>query len=164
MVVAKAQTKIATNAKHLISKAVTNLPRLTQGRGRSFFCVRSARNEKHEIERIGDLLDLLPGFTWKTISGKHEFDGKFDVDVIILQIQSGEAVDLSDANTYIFYSWNHSLINFEQARFRVQAFDTTQVNYWYLIATGTIDEPMHEAVVEKKKVSTLVCDKYRRAA
>ena len=99
--------------------------------------------------------------SWKTISGRSEFDGQFDVDVIILQIQSGEAIDLSAANTYIFYSWNHSLINFEQARFRVQAFDTGQVNYLFLIAEGTVDEDLYTAVVRKKNVSTLVCDRYR---
>lgn len=118
---------------------------------------------KHEIEEIGKRLDRIDR-TWKIISGKHEYNGEFDVDVIILQIQSGEAIDLSLANSYIYYSWNHSFINHEQARFRVQAFDTTQVNYWYLVATGTVDEPMYEAVVKKKKVSTLICDTYRRAA
>jgi superfamily II DNA or RNA helicase len=88
---------------------------------------------KHEIDRIGDLLTDL-GYTWKTVSGREEYNGQFDVDVIILQVQSGEAIDLSASNTYIYYSWNHSLINYEQARFRVQSFNTTQVNYFFLIA------------------------------
>ena len=118
---------------------------------------------KHEIDRIGIELDRL-GKTWKRISGREDFDGEFDVDVIILQVQSGEAIDLSEANTYIYYSWNHSLINYEQARFRVQSFDTDQVNYWYLMARGTVDEDMFEAVVRKKDLLTLVCDRYRRAA
>jgi superfamily II DNA or RNA helicase len=118
---------------------------------------------KHEIEEIGKRLSRI-GLSWKIISGKHEYNGEFDVDVIILQIQSGEAIDLSLSNTYIYYSWNHSLINYEQARFRVQAFDTEQVNYWYLIAKGTVDEDMFEAVVKKKNLLTLICDRYRRAA
>ena len=84
--------------------------------------------------------------------------------MIILQVQSGEAIDLSAANTYIYYSWNESLINYEQARFRVQAFDTEQVNYWYLMARDTVDEIKFEAVVKKKDLATLVCDHYRRAA
>jgi hypothetical protein len=115
---------------------------------------------KHEIDRIGETLDGL-GYEWKTVSGREEYNGEFDVDVIILQIQSGEAIDLSAAYAYIFYSWNHSLIDFEQARFRVQSFDTTQVNYYFLIARGTVDEDLFEAVTKKKKVATLVCDRYR---
>ena len=118
---------------------------------------------KHEIVRIGELLDKRK-ISWKVISGKEDYNGKFDVRVIILQIQSGEAIDLSESNTYIYYSWNHSLINYEQARFRVQAFDTDQVNYWYLMARGTVDEDMFESVVKKKNLLTLVCDRYRRAA
>ena len=116
---------------------------------------------KHEIARISQLL-TEEGVTSKIISGKHEYDGQFDVRVVILQIQGAEAIDLSLSNTYIFYSWNHSLINYEQARFRVQAFDTLQVNYWYLIAEDTVDEDMYLAVVKKKNLATLVCDRYRR--
>lgn len=115
---------------------------------------------KHEIDNIGELLTDL-GYTWKTVSGREEYNGHFDVDVIILQVQSGEAIDLSASNTYIYYSWNHSLINFEQARFRVQSFNTTQVNYFFLIANDTVDEDIYEAVVKKKDLATLVCDRYR---
>jgi hypothetical protein len=79
----------------------------------------------------------------------------------LLQVQGAEAIDLSLANTYIWYSWNHSLINFEQARFRVQSFDTEQVNYWFLIARDTVDEDLYDVVVKKKNLATLICDRYR---
>ena len=115
---------------------------------------------KHEIARIGEVLEKK-GTSWKIIAGKHAYNGEFDVDVIILQVQGAEAIDLSASNTYILYSWNHSLINFEQARFRIQSFDTEQVNYWYLMARDTVDEDMFEAVVKKKNLLTLVCDRYR---
>jgi len=115
---------------------------------------------KHEITRIGELLEKK-GTSWKIIAGKHPYNGEFDVDVIILQVQGAEAIDLSLANTYILYSWNHSLINFEQARFRVQSFDTKQVNYYFLIANDTVDEDLFEVVVKKKNLATLICDRYR---
>lgn len=118
---------------------------------------------KHEIQEIGIILTRM-GKTWKIIGGKHEYNGHFDVEVIILQVQSGEAIDLSEANVYIFYSWNQSLINYEQSRFRIQAFDTKQINYYYLIARGTVDEDHYQSVVRKKNLATLICDKYRRAA
>lgn len=117
---------------------------------------------KHEIDYIGEMLDEL-GKSWKTVSGREEYNGQFDVDVIILQVQSGEAIDLSASNTYIYYSWNHSLINYEQARFRVQSFHTTQVNYFFLIAEDTVDEDIFDAVVKKKNLATLICDRYRHA-
>ncbi len=115
---------------------------------------------KHEIDRIGEVLDGA-NLSWKRISGRVDYNGEFDTDVIILQVQSGEAIDLSAANTYIYYSWNQSLIDFEQSRFRVQSFDTTQVNYWFLMAEDTVDGDMYTSVVKKKDLSTLVCDRYR---
>lgn len=115
----------------------------------------------HEIERIGQILDSQ-GLTWKPVSGKAGYDGQFDTDAIILQTQSGEAIDLSASNVYIYFSWDYSLINSEQARFRVQSFDTEQVNYVFLIAQGTVDEDMYESVVKKKALATLICDRYRR--
>ena len=42
---------------------------------------------KHEIERIGIALTARRGVSWKIISGGHEYNGEFDVDVIILQVQ-----------------------------------------------------------------------------
>lgn len=137
-------------------KALRKLLKATL-KGRKFIiCCRF----KHEIERIGYLLTDLD-LTWKTISGRSEYNGKFDTDGIILQVQSGEAIDLAKANVYIYYSWNHSLINFEQARFRVQSFDTEQVNYFFLIAEDSVDEDMYESIVKKKDLATLVCDRYR---
>lgn len=115
---------------------------------------------KHEVERIGELLERRH-YAWKVISGRTEYNGEFDVDVIILQIQSGEAIDLSAANVYIYYSWNHSMIDFEQSRFRIQSFDTNQVNYWFLMAEDTVDYDMFDAVKGKKDLATLVCDRYR---
>lgn len=115
----------------------------------------------HELDKIQLLLTELE-FSFKRISGRVEYDNKFDTDAIVLQIQSGIAIDLSAANTYLFYSWDHSFINYEQSRFRIQSFNTDQVNYYYLIGTNTIDEDIYEAVTRKKDLATLICDKYRR--
>lgn len=115
----------------------------------------------HEIEAISRLL-TRKGRSWKIVSGKAEFDGQFNTDCVILQIRSGEAIDLAAAATYVFYSWNHSYINYEQAKFRILEFKTRQVNYIYLMANDTVDEEIYEAVIQKKDLATLVCDKYRR--
>lgn len=117
----------------------------------------------HELEHIGKLLTKL-GYTWKLVSGEGTFDGKFDTDAVLLQIQIAEAIDLSLAPNYIFYSWNHSYINYEQSKFRVLAFDTKLVRYYYLIARDTVDVDIYHVVAEKMKLSRYVCDTYRRKA
>jgi hypothetical protein len=115
----------------------------------------------HEIQAINELLHEFK-WTHKEISGSSEFDGEFDTDVIVLQVKSGLGFDLSDANTYIFYSWDHSYITFEQSRFRIMNMErTTQVNYHFLMARDTIEEEYFEAISRKKDFATLVLDKYR---
>jgi SNF2 family DNA or RNA helicase len=100
---------------------------------------------RHEIQAIRDLLDKLE-LTFKVIAGgkDNEWDGQFNAQVIILQIQSGIAIDLAEASDYIFYSWDFSLINYEQARFRILSFATKQANYYYLLARGTVDESIYQ--------------------
>jgi len=125
--------------------------------GKVVICARF----RHELDVIEELVSKR-GLTYKRIAGGTTFDGKFDTDVIVLQIQSGIAIDLSVSNTYIFYSWDFSYINYEQSRFRVLSFDTKQVNYHYLVAKGTVDEDILESLSKKKDLATLVCDRYRR--
>lgn len=116
---------------------------------------------RHEINRIARRLERM-GRTYQTIAGGESFDGKFNTSAVILQIRSGVAIDLADADTYILYSWNYSYIDYEQGRFRVLKFTSRQVNYIYLMARDSIDEDIYEAVVKKKNLAKLVCDKYRR--
>jgi hypothetical protein len=115
---------------------------------------------RHELEKIAELVE--PSHSYKMIAGGHEYNGLFDTDIILLQVQSGVAIDLSMSNSYIFYSWDFSYINFEQSKFRVLSFDTEQVNYYFLMARGTVDEEIYEAVVKKKDLATLVCDRVRK--
>jgi len=120
-------------------------------------------NYTHEINAIAELVHDL-GFVWKRVDGAHTFDGNFDdFDCIILQVRSGEAIDLAAARTYIFYSWNWSFINYEQAMFRVLKFTSRLVRYFYLIAENTVDEDIYEAVMTKQKFSQIVIDN-RKAA
>lgn len=115
----------------------------------------------HEIKQIKQLCRKL-NLTCKTIEGGIEFDGLFDVEVIVIQIQAGVAIDLKESNYLIFYSWDHSLINYEQMKFRILTYSKRKVTYYYLVATGTIDELMYASVRNKKKLATVVCDWFRR--
>lgn len=134
-------------------KLIKRLPR-----GKKFVvCVQY----RHEIEKIGRQVERL-GRSWKTLAGGADFDGKFDTDCIIMQIRSGEAVDLSAARKFFMYSWNHSNIAHEQARFRILSFKSRIVDYIYLMANDTVDEQIYQAVRHKKRLARLVIDKYRR--
>ena len=116
----------------------------------------------HEIKAINELLDEFK-WTHKEISGSSEWDGEFDTDVVVMQVRSGLGFDLSEANTYIFFSWDHSYITFEQSRFRIMDMERTrQINYHFLMARDTIETEYYEAVTRKKDFSTLVLDKYRK--
>src|SRR5690606_38576231 len=114
---------------------------------------------RHEIDRIAKRLTRM-GRTWKVIAGGEKFDGKFDTDTIILQIRSGEAIDLAEADTYIFYSWDYSHVSHEQSKFRVLQFTSRYVRYYYLMANDTVDEDIFQAVTRKENLARLVCDKY----
>lgn len=115
----------------------------------------------HEIRAIEASLRLI-GKTYVTIAGGVEWDGTFETDVALLQVQSGVAIDLANANLIVFYSWDYSFINYEQTRFRVLSYERTRVTYVYLMAENTIDQQIYEAVTGKKDLATLVCDHYRR--
>ena len=116
----------------------------------------------HEIEAICDTLDEFE-WTYKVISGQSEWDHNFDVDVVVLQVKSGLGFDLSEANTYVLYSWDHSYITFEQSRFRIANMEHTDwVKYYFLMARDTIENEYYEAVAKKKDFARLVLDKHRR--
>lgn len=117
----------------------------------------------HEIKDIQELVSRM-GFSYQVISGKTSFDGKFEVDVTIIQIQSGVAIDLSEARSFIFYSMGQKYIDYEQARFRILSYTKRQADFYYLLARRTVDELVYEAQTKKKDLVTLVIDHYRRIA
>lgn len=114
-----------------------------------------------EIRAITKLVSRM-GLTHQVIAGGEEENEGFEVDVTILQIQSGVAIDLAEANSFVFYSCGQDFIDYEQARFRVLSFDKRRVTFYYLLAKNTIDELVYEAQTKKKSLSTLVLEYYRR--
>jgi SNF2 family DNA or RNA helicase len=128
------------------------------GQEKAVICCRFT----HEIDAIAAKFDEF-GWTYKIIDGRNEWDDKFDVDFVILQVRSGLGFDLSEANAYVFYSWDHSWITFDQSRFRIMNMETTNwVYYYFMMANDTIEDEFYEAVAKKKEFSTLVLDRYRR--
>ena len=142
------------------TEKLTRLMELLSGFGqeKAVICCRFT----HEIDAIADKFDEF-NWTYKIISGAHEWDMNFDVDYVILQVKSGLGFDLSEANTYVFYSWDHSHITFEQSRFRIMNMEHTNwVNYHFLMASDTIEDEYYVAIARKKDFATLVLDKHRK--
>lgn len=118
----------------------------------------------YEIETIRAFLARLQ-YRVQVVRGGEPYDGKFDCDVIVMQIQSGIAVDMSKADVVLFYSTDYSYLNFEQSRFRILSYDKAKIgHYIFLLARGTVDEVIYEAITTKKNLAQLVIDRYRHAA
>jgi SNF2 family DNA or RNA helicase len=114
-----------------------------------------------EIEMIQHLLSRM-GLSHQVIAGGSEYSGGFKVRVTVIQIQSGIAIDLADANSFIFYSMSQDYIDYEQARFRILSFSKRQATFYYLLARDSMDELVYESQTRKKNLSTLVLEHYRR--
>jgi SNF2 family DNA or RNA helicase len=115
----------------------------------------------HELEAARKALEDK-GFKVGIVRGGMPYDGKFEDDIICMQIQSGQAVDMSKADSIIFYSLDYSYINFEQSRFRILNYDKNFGKYIFLLARNTIDEVIYAAVKTKKRVADLVIDRFRK--
>ena len=114
----------------------------------------------HEINYLESALTRA-GLDVQVICGGRKLQSDM-FDCVILQIQSGLAIDLSRAKTVIFYSWDYSFVNFEQTRFRILSYSQTRVNYVFLMVSGSVDDVMYEVVTKKKKLAEAVCDHFRR--
>lgn len=114
-----------------------------------------------EIETIHSFLFRL-GYRMQIVRGGLPYSGKIDGDGVIMQIASACAVDMSAADTIFFYSTSYSSIQFEQARSRILAYAKDSLSkYVFLLAKGTIDEVIYEAISNKKRLVELIIDRYR---
>jgi len=114
----------------------------------------------HEIDRVKSHLEKL-GCSVALVKGGSPYDGEFKTDAIVMQIQSGMAVDMSKADNIVFYSADYSQINFEQSRFRSLSYSKSFVHYHFLLARDTVDEIIYEALSRKVNLSRLIIDSYR---
>lgn len=114
-----------------------------------------------ELETIARMLRGMD-YTVTRVSGQNKFTG-FDTDAAVVQIASGVAVDLARARSAIFYSMDYSHLNHDQARFRIRAYDSDHVTYYYLIAEDTVDVVIYQTLKEKKELTTAICDVYRKS-
>jgi SNF2 family DNA or RNA helicase len=126
-----------------------------------------------EISAVSQLLDEMQ-IKNQVITGATKMELRKDIlerfkieeelRCIVLNIQVGSVgIDLTAADTMIFYSHSYSYADYEQARARIHR--TGQVNkcmYIHLVAKDTIDERVMESLEEKKDVAQQVVDRVNR--
>lgn len=113
-----------------------------------------------ELYRTAQLCRAL-GRSVTLVSGSHPFES-FNTDAVVVQIRAGISIDLSRAEDLIFYSWTHSFLDYDQAKFRIRSYHSKRAQYHYLIAKGTVDEDMYETVVNKTSLVSLLLKRQRR--
>lgn len=116
------------------------------------------------VEKLA--LDL--GLRYKELSGaRKELErGQYPnrCDVLGVQVQSGGlGVNLVKSAYCIFYSLGYSLAEYLQCKDRLhRGGQSRHVLYIHLLARGTIDELVHEAIMEKKEIVDDILEKIRK--
>jgi len=84
--------------------------------------------------------------------------------VFVGQLQTtGMGLTLTAANVAVFYSLDFSYANYEQSRARIHRIGQTQkCLYIHLVAKGTVDEKVMEALRHKGDVARLMVDDYKK--
>lgn len=102
------------------------------------------------------------GYTGKKRLEMLTFEAKFQAHqgpaVFIAQTATGAlSIELTAAAYAIFYSFDYSLINWEQCHDRLhRSGQERAVTYYYLTANGTIDEEVYKSLQTKEGVSSLL--------
>ena len=123
-----------------------------------------------EIHAIGKLL-TMKGIRYAQISGEIKdrdaqvvaFQHDPSVTVLVGQIATaGLGITLTAASTMVFYSMDYSMSNYEQTRARIHRVGQRQpCTYIHLVAKGTVDEKVLQALRDKANLAKMLVDDYR---
>lgn len=94
-----------------------------------------------------------------------DFQKNPEVKVFVAQIQTaGLGITLTAADTAIFYSYDFSLANYEQAKARIHRIgqNAQSVTYIHLCVKDSIDEDVLLALSTKRDISSLVVDNWKQ--
>lgn len=91
------------------------------------------------------------------------FQNDPSVTVFIGQIATaGLGITLTAASTMVFYSMDYSMSNYEQTRARIHRVGQRQpCTYIHLVAKGTVDEKVLQALRDKANLAKVLVDDYR---
>jgi len=123
-----------------------------------------------EIDAIRRMLEKKR-INYSVISGeikdRDEQVRRFQTDpnttVFVGQIATaGLGITLTAADTMVFYSLDYSMSNFEQAKARIHRVgQRNPCTYLYLVAAGTVDEKVLQALRDKADLARILIDEYR---
>ena len=123
-----------------------------------------------EIHAIGKLL-TKKGVRYSQISGEIKdrdaqvaaFQNDPSVTVFVGQIATaGLGITLTAASTMVFYSMDYSMSNYEQTRARIHRVGQHQpCTYIHLVAKGTVDEKVLQALRDKANLAKALVDETR---
>ena len=123
-----------------------------------------------EIDAIREMLDQKR-IRYSVVSGEVKnrdvevewFQEDADTTVFIGQIATaGLGITLTAADTMVFYSLDYSMSNFEQAKARIHRVGQhNPCTYIYLVAAGTVDEKVLQALRDKADLARILIDEYR---
>jgi SNF2 family DNA or RNA helicase len=121
---------------------------------------------------IAELVSRLPGcveLTGDTPTGERgelvrRFQEDEDVRVLVAQLQVGGAgITLHAASTMVFASLDFNYASYEQAKARIHRIGQTRpCTYYHVLATGTVDEQIAEALRLKRNVADLIVNRGAR--
>jgi SNF2 family DNA or RNA helicase len=123
-----------------------------------------------EIEAIERLLKrnkICYAIIHGGITDRAEQIARFQTDkeckVFVAQLQTASmGITLTAASVAVFYSLDYSYANYEQSRARIRRIGQTEkCVYYHLIAKGTADEKVMQALEKKGDVAKLLVDEWR---
>ena len=117
----------------------------------------------HLLDKKGIRHSLIKGDVKDRDIQVAQFQNDPEVQVFVGQIATaGLGITLTAASTMVFYSLDYSMSNFEQTKARIhrvgQKYPCT---YLYLVARGTVDEKVLQALRNKANLAKALVDDYR---
>ena len=152
---------VVDSSKQELLKEVLEDMGLGEDRAAVVFC-----RFHNDIDATHDVCTEL-GLRCTELSGRQNellaFQTDPTVTVIAVQVQAGGlGIDLSRARYGIYYSLDWSLGNYEQSRARIhRPGQENHVTYVHLVASGTVDEVVLDALERKADVVNAVVDDMR---
>ena len=118
-----------------------------------FSTVRELHGGIKDTPRVEARTDLIKDFQ----AGK--------VEAMVCQLRTGGvAIDLSRSSQLVFYSINHSFIDFEQIVFRVIGMNQKKTPHvWLLYIPETVDEEKIDLIQNKKYAAYKVVSSFERS-
>ena len=136
------------------------------GGGKAVAFCRFTREVEYLLERFGQSAVGLHGAVPDTDRAEavRRFQDDDDVRVMVAQLQVGGAgITLTAASTMVFVSLSYNAGDYEQAKARIHRIGQAEkCTYVHLVAEGTVDETVLDALRAKRSVAEMIVDRYRR--